>query len=164
MTDSTGFAACRRRHIRESTRPISSVCKTALTALLLLCLAPLDSRAETALEVESWCKPIANAAFGENGEISYHSNSDTEFCWGAFATIEELSRVLSSYSYNDNTLTCTPLIGICAPSAVTRVQMIKIFSKYVDEHPDKSHLEFAVIARLSLAEAFPCREGVPLPR
>ena len=115
---------------------------------LTLCAASLNANAETALEVQSWCKPVVNAKLGANDTISYKPTHDTGFCWGAFAAIQELSK----YRWDDRTL----LLRFCPPPTSSRLQYIKVVSKYVDDHPEDGHQEFAGVARLALASAFPC--------
>ena len=106
------------------------------------------AKAETALEVQSWCKPFVTAKLGANKRIWAEENEDAGFCWGAFAAIQELSRFRKSSG--------ATMIDVCAPSDSSRLQFIKIFSKYVDDHPANAHETFALIAYLSLSEAFPC--------
>jgi hypothetical protein len=64
----------------------------AVALALLLCSVSLDAKAETALEVQSWCKAVVNGKLGTNDTISYPPNHDTGFCWGAFGAIQELSK------------------------------------------------------------------------
>ena len=122
-------------------------CAVAL-ALLLCSVSSLDAKAETALEVQSWCKAVVNGKLGANDTISYAPNHDTGFCWGAFGAIQELSK----YAWDDG----TRLLRVCAPADSSRLQYIKVFSKFVDDHPEDVHYEFARVARQALASAFPC--------
>lgn len=121
---------------------------------LMLCLSPIRARAESALEVQSWCQVIANAKLGPDNAIFYVRSSQTEFCWGAFAAIQELSKL----GWSD---TKELMLEICAPEQSTRLQYIKIFSKYVTDHPEMAHQDFAYIARLALHDAFPCAAASP---
>lgn len=115
---------------------------------LMICSVSLHAKAESALEIQSWCKGIVNAKLGANHTIFYTPNYNTGFCWGAFGAIQEFSRFLR----NDN----TPMIDVCAPPNSTRLQLIKIFSKYVDDHPESANRSFAIIALRALTRAFPC--------
>jgi hypothetical protein len=54
------------------------------------------AKAETALEVQSWCKPFVTAKLGANKRVWAEENKDTGFCWGAFAAIQEFSRFRKS--------------------------------------------------------------------
>ncbi len=110
----------------------------------------LVSDGETAMQVQSWCKDIAAAKINQDGTFLLHRTADSGFCWGAFATIQILSK--SPVSRNNP----TPMLGLCPPAQSTRIQFIKIFSKYVDENPNLGHVDFAHIALAALTDAFPC--------
>jgi hypothetical protein len=129
---------------------MSRFCVAAAIMLALLTVNAKASNAgvETALEVQSWCKGITSAKVLADNKFFYNPTPDTRFCWGAFGAIQELSTVL----WDDD----TPMLRVCVPAESTRLQLVKIFSKYVDDHPEISHQPFAIIARQSLAEAFPC--------
>jgi hypothetical protein len=116
-------------------------------AVLLLCVSSLGARAETALEVQSWCKELVHAKIPADNRVFFKEDVYSGFCWDAFAVIQQFSR----YTRNG-----TLLLGMCAPADSTRLQFIKIFSKYVDDHPETAHRSFADVARLSLTEAFRC--------
>jgi len=116
-----------------------------LTATLCMAVAPAS--AETALEVQSWCKQIASAPVKANEYISIEHTFESGFCWGAFATIQ---------SYSDNLSVDNRQI-ICAPADSTRIQDIRTFMKYAEQHPERMHEDFAVIALNALGIAFPCR-------
>jgi hypothetical protein len=119
----------------------------------LLCSVSVDVKAETAFEVQSWCKEIVNAKFRPDHMISYRQNHDTGFCWGAFGMMQELS----VFVRDDG----TRMLGFCPPKDSTRVQLIKIFSKFVDDHLAMVGQDFGVVAEQALAAAFPCSEATP---
>jgi hypothetical protein len=105
------------------------------------------ARAETALEVQSWCKGM-DAKLGQNDAFTFVMNYNSGFCLGAFASIQELS----VYIWENG----TPYLGFCPPADSSRLQYIKIFSKYVDDYPASAHQRFGVVAKSALAAAFPC--------
>ena len=94
--------------------------KTVALAMMV-CAASFGANAETALEVRSWCNPVANAKLGANDVISYPPNHNTGFCWGAFATIQEFSK----YRWPDNSM----YLGFCPLPTSSRLQYVKVFSK-----------------------------------
>jgi hypothetical protein len=106
----------------------------AAAILAAVCAASSRANAETALEVQSWCKPVLNGRLGTDGMIYYTVTAETSFCWGAFAAIQEVSK----YMWDDS----TRLLGFCPPETSTKVQFIKIFSKYVDDHPEDANQAF----------------------
>jgi hypothetical protein len=44
----------------------------------------------------------------------------------------------------------------CPPDGVTLVQFIRIVQKYIQEHPERAHLETRYLASEALIWAFPC--------
>jgi len=48
------------------------------------------------------------------------------------------------------------ILRACKPPNVTVEQVVKIFIKYLDNHPEKLHLLPATIVHFSLSEVFPC--------
>ena len=45
---------------------------------------------------------------------------------------------------------------ICAPISVTGGQLIKVWVKYANEHPEKLHLSASDLVLLAYRDAFPC--------
>src|SRR3974390_1427268 len=90
----------------------------AVTAVLLG-LTPLVAKAdlETALTVEGWCKPVADGNYSTQ-------TPNVDLCWGVFAALQGLSVI----GLQDG----TRMMGVCTPPGSTRLQMIKIFVKYVN--------------------------------
>jgi hypothetical protein len=120
----------------------------AMIATAVLALVAEPACAETATEVQSWCKPVANASVDPDGMVDVGNTFDRVFCWGAFAAIQGLSRLVPDDG--------TPLLLFCAPPTSNRLQYIQIFERYAEQHPEKGHLDFTVVARNALAQAFPC--------
>jgi hypothetical protein len=108
----------------------------------------LDVTAETALEVQSWCRDIITAKPGANHTFSFRPTHETGFCWGSFGAIQELSLAAQEDG--------TRLLGICLPADSDRLQLINIFSAYVDDHPEIAHQGFAHVAGQALIDAFSC--------
>lgn len=117
-------------------------------SLLLLLKFLGGAEAETALEMQSWCGPIVNAQVPGPVMIHFVPTYQTGLCWGSFAAIQQMSMI-----YNDNGM----MIEICAPADFTRSQFIRVFYKYVSDHPKSANQPIAVIAQRALTQAFPCR-------
>lgn len=47
--------------------------------------------------------------------------------------------------------------GICFPSEATVGQMIRVVTRYIDQHPARLHENFMLLARDAMREAWPCR-------
>jgi hypothetical protein len=74
----------------------------------------------------------------------------TGICWGAF-------EVLHAESYFLKEDGKTPMMYFCLPPNVGRVQMIQVFLRCANEHPEKLHWDFTAAAMNSLVQAFPCK-------
>ena len=85
---------------------------------------------------------------GANHTFSFRPTHETGFCWGSFGAIQELSLAAQEDG--------TRLLGICLPADSDRLQLINIFSAYVDDHPEIAHQGFAHVAGQALIDAFSC--------
>jgi hypothetical protein len=117
-------------------------------AIAILIATVVPALAETATEVQSWCRPMGSAQVLPDGRIRAGTKFEDGFCWGAFASMQELGNIV-----HDN----EPLLLFCAPVGSTRVQWVQIFLKYTDQHPEQGQMAFGGVARRALADAFPCR-------
>jgi hypothetical protein len=103
-----------------------------LTTLSLLSMSSflsiiLNAKAETALEVQSWCKDIVNVQLTQDDRVAFQQRYASGFCWGAFGTLQDVSRIPTEIDGH--------LYLFCPPRNSTRVQFVKVFSRYVDTHP-----------------------------
>jgi hypothetical protein len=127
---------------------------TGLAAIMVTAFAPSCGVAaqggqESALEMESWCRPFLSAAVLPDGSITFASErGQADECWGAFAAIQQLSDFLDSGG--------KPVLAFCPPPAVTRLELIKVYMAYSQRHPAAGHLHFTQVALAALQEAFPC--------
>jgi Rap1a immunity proteins len=117
-----------------------------LALLFSLLAAPMSARAQTALEAESQCRDFATIDIRADGKVGIPPTA--QFCWGAFAATQQLI-VLG----DDRGL---PLLKVCPPSAITRVQLIKVFLSFSQRHPELAHLSFGQVVWSALDESFPC--------
>ncbi len=103
---------------------------------------------ETALEMQSWCRQIVSGPILANDTVYVGTTFNDGVCWGSFAAIQQLSRIVDQNGIM--------LLRFCPPPDSTRVQFIKIFMRYADQHPEEAHHDFAKLALRALVEAFPC--------
>jgi hypothetical protein len=106
--------------------------------------------AQSALQLQALCRDVANGTPDAEGMVRFHINYETGLCWGAFASLPYLAA--TTLSPNEK----VPILGFCAPTVTTRLQFVRIFVKYVDEHPEQGQLNFTDAALLALTAAFPC--------
>ncbi|HVC52491.1 MAG TPA: Rap1a/Tai family immunity protein [Stellaceae bacterium] len=117
---------------------------------LFLMLLPAPALAETALEMQSDCAPFRSAAV-HGDTVRFDQTFDTGVCWGAFAFFQQAMRW--GKAELDRAL------RVCPPPESYRVELIKIFLRYVDQHPEFGHRDFADVALWSLKAAFPCNSN-----
>jgi uncharacterized protein (DUF849 family) len=91
---------------------------------LLIAISFLSAKpasAETAEEMLSSCRPIAQAKMSD-GKISLPRDFDSGVCWGAFATLDFMLTTVDSQ-------TNKPMFQVCVPLNRTRPQLIAVFVK-----------------------------------
>lgn len=128
--------------------------RAAAVVICVVSFCTLSGRAlasETAGEFASLCSNVSVAAKTPDGQVHFDSNFDSGRCWGAFAAVQELSRIRAD-------MTKPPLLGICAPENATRLELIKAFVGYVSVHPEVRRQEFSAVVLISLRSRFPCSE------
>ncbi len=128
--------------------PVHKSIAFIVTAIVI---ASLPAKAETAREVHSSCKAVVGAKALNDDLLDLPGNFETGFCWGAFTSFQQISTI---YREGEK----ASLLGNCAPPDSDRLQYIKIFSQYVDDHPKLGNEEFITVAAEALREAFPCAD------
>jgi hypothetical protein len=113
---------------------------------------PRATIAETALDVQSWCRRVVTAPTTSGGKIQIPPDANSQACWSAFMAVQELSSLVER-SDGPN------LMGFCTPKEGTRWQLVQVFERYADKHPEQLHLTFGEVAIGALFEAFPCRKN-----
>jgi hypothetical protein len=128
--------------------------KAIMLVLLLACGAAQVCRAEgfiTAEEVASWCQPYRTAVV-RDAQVSVSATADSPVCFGAFLATQQFINVnLSSGT--------PPIFGVCAPPESTATELIKVYLRYLDEHPEQGHQRFSIVVLASLRNAYPCPSG-----
>jgi Rap1a immunity proteins len=123
-------------------------------SLIIYCAIPLLSLiakpvyAETTEKVLSDCRAVAQAKVSSDGvllEPSYESG----FCMGAFVVVDQMLMTI-------NATTHKPIFNVCLPSDFTRTQMIAIFVRYAEKHPERYNEDFPWVAFSAAREVFPC--------
>jgi hypothetical protein len=114
---------------------------------------PSHAKAElgiySALYVYGGCKSAESLSPSPSGTVTL-ADPSAAFCWGAFTVLRGVTAILS----DDHT---TMALHVCAPTEATVSQYIRIFLKYVDEHPEVAHEDFDFVALSALIRAFPCK-------
>jgi hypothetical protein len=119
--------------------------------LLLWCVVfRCPAFGESAAEMASACKGVADAKLAD-GVVTFENNSfETGVCWGAFAALHAITGWVTPEQ--------RPMLPCgCVPNESTRTQIVMIFLNYLDKHPEERHEDFVIVAMKSLKIAFPCR-------
>ena len=104
--------------------------------------------AETAEEMLSACRPIMAAKVAD-GKINLPTDFESGNCWGAFGAIQDLFSAI-------NATTKKPMFGVCMPESITRTQIIAIFVRYTEKHPEKYNERVVWVTEAAIREVFPC--------
>ena len=117
----------------------------------LALLASTPCHAQSVADMQSACRTIPDAQVKE-GKIFFKEESFTAgICWGAFGVLQDDALLLDD--------TGRPLFHGCPPTKVRRNQLVVVFLKYAEKHPQRLGERFLPFARESLTEAFPCSKG-----
>jgi hypothetical protein len=74
---------------------------------------------------------------------------DSQLCIGY------MTGVVDSYEVEPDSLK-TAGRGLCVPDDVRSTQLVRVFVKYADDHPEELHLAAPTVVWNSLHKAFPC--------
>lgn len=125
----------------------------AVFLTITLALLPPPAMADTAEEMATACAPYRAAEVRNEGDHQMvfvpAPTMDSEVCWGAFTAFQQLA-VIALYPHKE------PSLEVCLPPNGGRVELIKVFLKYVEDHPEKLHENFALVLLQAMWKAFPC--------
>jgi hypothetical protein len=127
----------------------------AALALMALGFAP-RVWADTAQEMAGYCDPYRTAVVIGPNEIKVNSDANSQFCWGAFSVVQDLGTFVL---YSDQGKAKGVALGLCLPPKSTRLELLKVFLRYSDQHPEHGHYSFGSVVVQALKEAFPCPVG-----
>jgi hypothetical protein len=123
------------------------------TAIVIACClvpAPRAVAADTAAEVAGLCDGFRGARHDPDGHVrGFEQTSDAGHCWGTFSAIQDVGAITLD-SPNRTAL------WLCLPPEGTTLEFVKVFIRYMDEHPNRGHERFGLVVLDSLREAFPC--------
>ena len=112
--------------------------------VLALGVSARDAIADgSAKEVAASCREL----FKPNPSKSF----DAGLCIGSFTTIHALSAVVDQNR--------APLLGFCRPPGVDFTELVRVFMRHVDSHPQSAQTYYAIEAINALVDAYPCKKG-----
>ena len=83
------------------------------------------------------------------------ANANSDFCWGAFATLQELGN-LQQAGLIQLYLSALPAAKMCIPLSTERLQLVKDFLQYMDHHPEMAKTDFSAVVLEVMFQTYPC--------
>jgi len=120
----------------------------ALGACLVLGSGSL-AHAESARHMLEACEILKRGMHIEGETVYLPPGADVNQCWGFMRAVQEYSTLANQDGKT--------LLGACPSPDTTTPQVIEVFIKYANAHPDKLKLKAAAVAFNAMADAFPCR-------
>ncbi len=102
---------------------------SCVAIVMCLCAVSLHAQTQTAEEMASNCKGVAQASIS-NGQIALSQDFDTGVCWGAFTSFHEAAFAIGS---DDK-----PVFHVCFPDGASVSESVKVFLAYLDKHPEST--------------------------
>ena len=113
-----------------------------IVVALALWLAPGNAGAVgAASEVAEGCRELLKP----NPKQSFEAG----LCVGGFTTLYALSGVVDQNQ--------APLLGFCRPAGVSYLDLVRVFVRHVEGHPQAAQSFYAIEAVNALIEAYPCK-------
>jgi Rap1a immunity proteins len=115
----------------------------AVVVLSLLCCGNARANATSGEELLQKCKTES-------------ANYGSGFCHGFIAAVlDTLTMWEASDSYEKRTHDKD--VRFCLPAEVTNGQIVLVFVKYLEDHPEKLHMPANLLLVEALRKAFPCK-------
>jgi hypothetical protein len=111
-------------------------------------ICPSQAFCESAEEFLAGCRTIAEARVSGE-QVVIPPTSDAAQCWGAFVVLQDNSRLVDSSGGR--------IFGACVPQEAKRTELIAVFVRYVQQHPESRHDDFVIVALNALRKTYPCK-------
>lgn len=121
-------------------------------AAVVLWATVLPAIAQTTAEMADWCSPVVEEAVLKPGQIAFTQSHETGICWGAFAVIQDITRLAVDMSRPEE----TRILGACVPPSTLRSELITAFVQYARANQPTRSDPFMNTAVRALQAAFPC--------
>ncbi len=121
--------------------------KPTLILLVVLALAAgltarsASAAADSAQEVAASCRELLKPTPVKSFEAG--------LCFGSFTTLFALSGVVDQNH--------VPILGFCRPPNTGLVDLVRVFVRHVESHPQTAQVYYAIEAVNALVDAFPCK-------
>jgi hypothetical protein len=116
---------------------------------LIICFLPFEqvrAGVTTGEEIQSKCKQI----------VERTPSFSSGFCAGFVDGVIETQSMWEVWEAK-GTIVRNPHLSFCLPEGATNDQIVKIFVKYLDDHPEELHEPASLLLVTSLRNVFPCK-------
>jgi len=114
------------------------------------CLLAKPCAGQTAEQMLSACRPITQAKILTDGTVELPRDFESGACWGAFGMLHQVLMLLDQNGQ--------PVLHACIPSNATRTELIAIFVRDVEQHPEEYGKDFQIVAINSVFHVYPCNQ------
>jgi hypothetical protein len=128
--------------------PLGQTFLALLAAASLVC-ATTAVLAQTAGEMLHACQTLQRGMRIKGDTAFLPSGTEAQQCWGFMSAVQEYS-VLADQAG-------TRLLSACPAADTKTTQIVDVFVKYANAHPEKRDTPAAAVAYDAMADAFPCR-------
>ncbi len=99
------------------------------------------------------CQSIVQSSKGSGNaeELELDNTFATGTCWGAFLSLQQIAVTKREGGRN-------ALLNLCVPQDATMLQIIQVFTLFVQSNPKRQNEPFTKVAIAALRSAFPCKE------
>ncbi|WP_411431290.1 Rap1a/Tai family immunity protein [Sinorhizobium meliloti] len=115
---------------------------------LLFALTQVSHATDGSFLLNSCNEMLRESSGAEVGQFQAPNTLPSGFCYGAMATLQQLSSIQWSGDSQ-------PMLSLCVPSAVRMTQYARIVVNYLQAHPEKLHEEGSYLAWAALREVYP---------
>ena|ERR1700733_4824606 len=123
-----------------------------LTALFCsMFSASTNAQTTTGADIIAKCKQAA--ADADNLKPDTVNRFDAGFCAGFMSGVNEDQLMWQASDKMDHR---DHILSYCFPDASTNGQMLRVFVKYLDDHPEELHESAAFLYLKAMHKAFPC--------
>lgn len=120
---------------------------TAYSIAILFAVTPVDASANGNALIKGCKEAIHINDFGNPPPVSFVGAG---ICLGRIAGISDLNTIYEA-KYPGSAI-------FCKPKAVTIEQMARVVTHYLEDHPERLHLDSSILVVLALVSAYPCND------
>ena len=106
----------------------------------------------TAAELASWCEPYRTALLKGSG-VAEQGNAESDRCFGVFMAVQQFG---NTHCLDDPPGRTT--LRTCFLEQGWPTELMRVFLRYMDTHPERGYQRFAEEVLSSLWSAYPCPE------